>query len=57
MNSEPATRASVAAAAHVLEAQNVSRGFREGNARLEVLSGVELQVARGERLAIIGTSG
>jgi len=41
----------------VLSARGVCRGFREGSARLEVLTGVELQVARGERLAIIGASG
>lgn len=41
----------------VLTARGVQRGFREGSARLEVLSGVDLSVARGERLAIIGVSG
>jgi len=43
--------------APVLVAESVCRSFREGSARLEVLSGVQLQVARGERLAIIGASG
>jgi len=46
-----------AGAGPVLLAQGVCRGFREGSARLEVLSGVELAVRRGERLAIIGASG
>src|ERR1700689_1430735 len=41
----------------VLKARGVSRSFREGATTLEVLTGVELQVARGERLAIIGASG
>jgi lipoprotein-releasing system ATP-binding protein len=41
----------------VLSAQGVCRGFREGASRLEVLTGVNLAIARGERLAIIGASG
>jgi lipoprotein-releasing system ATP-binding protein len=41
----------------VLAARAVRRSFREGSATLEVLSGAELSVARGERLAIIGASG
>ena len=41
----------------VLSARHVRRGFREGSARLEVLTGIDLTVARGERLAIIGVSG
>jgi lipoprotein-releasing system ATP-binding protein len=41
----------------VLTARAVCRSFREGTTTLDVLTGVELQVARGERLAIIGASG
>jgi lipoprotein-releasing system ATP-binding protein len=41
----------------VLSARGVRRSFREGSSTLEVLSGVELEVKRGERLAIIGASG
>ncbi|HEX4377659.1 MAG TPA: lipoprotein-releasing ABC transporter ATP-binding protein LolD [Steroidobacteraceae bacterium] len=41
----------------VLSAQGVSRAFREGGSTLQVLSGVSLTVAAGERLAIIGASG
>ena len=41
----------------VLSARHVQRGFREGSARLEVLTGIDLTVAHGERLAIIGVSG
>jgi lipoprotein-releasing system ATP-binding protein len=41
----------------VLAAQGIQRGFREGSTLLWVLTGVELSVARGERLAIIGVSG
>jgi lipoprotein-releasing system ATP-binding protein len=40
-----------------LIARNVRRSFREGSSTLEVLVGVELEVQRGERLAIIGASG
>jgi lipoprotein-releasing system ATP-binding protein len=43
--------------ATVLSARAVRRSFREGSTTLEVLSGVELEVKRGERLAIIGASG
>jgi lipoprotein-releasing system ATP-binding protein len=41
----------------VLSARGVQRSFREGSSTLEVLCGVELEVQRGERLAIIGASG
>src|SRR5579871_5264568 len=41
----------------VLAARGVNRSFREGSSTLEVLTGVELTVAGGERLAIIGASG
>ncbi len=41
----------------VLAARGVCRSFREGSSTLEVLVDVELRVARGERLAIIGASG
>jgi len=41
----------------VLCARAVSRAFREGGSTLEVLRGVDLNVAAGERLAIIGASG
>jgi lipoprotein-releasing system ATP-binding protein len=41
----------------VLAARAVRRSFREGSATLEVLSGADLTVAHGERVAIIGASG
>jgi len=41
----------------VLVCHNVVRRFLEGDSMLEVLSGVDLNVAPAERLAIIGTSG
>ena len=42
----------------ILEAVGVRKVFREaGNAQLEVLSGVDLSVALGEVVAIVGASG
>lgn len=41
----------------VLQCNSVVRRFREGSSTLEVLSGVDLTVRTGERLAIIGSSG
>ena len=41
----------------VLECRQLAKTFRQGDERLEVLRGVDLQVRRGERLAIIGSSG
>jgi lipoprotein-releasing system ATP-binding protein len=43
--------------APVLECEGVVRRFNEGPTTLEVLSGVELSVRPGERIAIIGASG
>ena len=41
----------------VLEARDVHKSFTQGPVTLEVLRGVNLAVARGERLAIVGASG
>ena len=41
----------------VLEARGVSKSFQQGPVTLQVLSGVELAIARGERLSIVGASG
>jgi lipoprotein-releasing system ATP-binding protein len=42
---------------NVLLARGVQRRFQEGGNSLAVLSGVDLAIARGERLAIVGASG
>mgnify|MGYP001829013654 FL=1 len=41
----------------VLECRNLIKAFDEGGQRLEVLRGVDLRVASGESIAIIGASG
>jgi len=41
----------------VLECRGIARRFREGSSVLEVLRDVNLSVAAGERVAIIGASG
>jgi len=41
----------------VLSCRGVVRRFREGESTLEVLSGVDLDIAPAERVAIIGASG
>jgi lipoprotein-releasing system ATP-binding protein len=40
-----------------LEARNVHKSFRQGPVTLEVLQGVAISVAVGERIAIVGASG
>jgi lipoprotein-releasing system ATP-binding protein len=44
-------------ATEVLRAQGLRKHFREGDTTLHVLNGVELQIERGERVAIVGVSG
>jgi lipoprotein-releasing system ATP-binding protein len=41
----------------VLRAQGLARSFREGATTLAVLCGVDLTIAAGERIAIVGASG
>lgn len=41
----------------VLEARGLVKAFTQGTARVEVLSGADLEVASGERVAIVGRSG
>jgi len=48
---------SVTAEVAVLEASGIVRGFAEGSGSLQVLRGLQLQVAAGERIAIVGVSG
>jgi lipoprotein-releasing system ATP-binding protein len=48
---------SAAAPAAVLRARGLVKQFRQGPELLTVLGGVDLEVARGERTAIVGASG
>ena len=41
----------------VLQARGLVKTFSQGQLRVEVLKGVDLQVGRGERVAIVGASG
>jgi lipoprotein-releasing system ATP-binding protein len=41
----------------ILEARNVHKSFKQGPVTLEVLQGVAMSVAMGERIAIVGASG
>jgi lipoprotein-releasing system ATP-binding protein len=41
----------------VISAQGIARGFRQGPKRVEVLTDVNLQVAAGTSVAIVGASG
>ena len=41
----------------VLETRGISRGFRQGPKRVQVLSDVSLQVPAGTSMAIVGASG
>jgi lipoprotein-releasing system ATP-binding protein len=50
-------RTAAAAAVLVLRSRGLRKQFREGGNTLEVLSGVELEVGRAERVAIVGVSG
>jgi lipoprotein-releasing system ATP-binding protein len=43
--------------APILEARGVHKSFRQGPVTLEVLQGVAMSVAVGERIAIVGASG
>ncbi len=41
----------------LLDVANMSRSFRSGPRRIEVLSGLDLEIASGESVAIVGDSG
>src|SRR5580693_1656804 len=51
----PASEA--AAPDYAIRAVNVAKTYRSGGAELVVFSGLSFQVARGERLALLGESG
>lgn len=59
MMSFPQTRVSTMpdVANAVLACSGLSKHFQQGDTRVDVLNGVELTVAEGERLAIVGASG
>lgn len=41
----------------ILVAKNINKIYDEGNIRTQVLTGLNLTVNAGERIAIVGTSG
>jgi lipoprotein-releasing system ATP-binding protein len=41
----------------VLETRRLRKEFRQGDVTLEVLRGIDLEIRRGERVAIVGVSG
>jgi lipoprotein-releasing system ATP-binding protein len=41
----------------ILQARNVHKSFKQGPVTLEVLAGINMSVASGERIAIVGASG
>jgi lipoprotein-releasing system ATP-binding protein len=52
-----ATQAAVAGVPSVLEARKLVKTFSDAGRNVEVLRGVDLNVAKGDRIAIIGSSG
>ncbi len=41
----------------VLRCEGLSRAYEDGNRRVQVLDGVELSLAPGEKIAVVGASG
>jgi lipoprotein-releasing system ATP-binding protein len=57
MNDAGLPRDTVRVAQSVLRARELRKNFRQGDVTLEVLRGIDLEVQRGERVAIVGVSG
>lgn len=43
--------------ARVMEARAISKSFRQGSKKIDVLSDINLELARGQSMAIVGASG
>ena len=57
MNDARVATADVRAAQTVLQTRGLRKNFRQGDITLEVLRGIDLEIRRGERVAIVGVSG
>ncbi|MCX2831073.1 lipoprotein-releasing ABC transporter ATP-binding protein LolD [Microbulbifer thermotolerans] len=57
IHTEQAVPVNTGGADVVLACRGLRKSYRQGNRELEVLRGVELEVKRGEKLAIVGASG
>ncbi len=57
LQDKPHTGNDMQSDAVVLSCRNLRKSYRQGSNELEVLRGVELEVRRGEKLAIVGASG
>jgi lipoprotein-releasing system ATP-binding protein len=57
MNDSAPARTATQKASPVLCARDLVKHFRQGDVTLEVLRGVNLEIDRGERVAIVGVSG